>query len=133
MKPISVSTSDWLMSEMEKYRREGRRESERTGAVLAPPAGTDPNWLTVLFGHVDGLAVAEGSPTPARCVHFILHAAVNDPELYLRWRRRESCLLCRGGFLLLFMFKHGEATQPASFFTVKPTDTDTKGNLRRKL
>lgn len=91
------------MSGMEKYRREGRRESarvpkERTGAVRAPPAGTDTNWLTVLFGHVDGLAVAEGSPTPARCVHFILHAAVNDPELYLRWRRRESSLLCRGGF-----------------------------------
>lgn len=35
-------------------------------------------------------------------------------------------------FLLLgFMFNHGKVTQPTSFFTVKPTDTDTKGNLRR--
>lgn len=36
-----------------------------------------------------------------------------------------------GFFLLGFMFNYGKVTQPTSFFTVKPTDTDTKGNLRR--
>lgn len=34
-------------------------------------------------------------------------------------------------FLLGFMFNHGKVSQPTSFFTVKPTDTDTKGNLCR--
>lgn len=43
--------------------------------------------LTLLGGHPDGLAVAEGPAASAGRVHFVLHAAVNDPELYLRRRR----------------------------------------------
>lgn len=66
--------------------------SEGTGVVLAPPAGAHTCWLTFLSGHVDTLAVAEGAPASARRVHFILHAAVNDPELDLRWGRRASSL-----------------------------------------
>lgn len=140
LKPISVRTSDWLMSGMEKYSREGRKESARLAQrgqgwcwrplLARARTGAHTSRLTFLLGHVDGLAVAEGAPASARRVHFVLHTAVNDPELDLRWGRRARSLLC-WVFLLRFMFEYGEETQPASFFTAKPTETETKGNLRR--
>lgn len=39
---------------------------------------------------------------------------------------------CPPGLILLrFTLNYGRVAQPTSFFTVKPTDTDTKGNLPR--
>lgn len=57
LKPISVRTSDWLMSGMEKYSREGRKESARvrsegTGVVLAPPAGEHTSWRAHKLAHL---------------------------------------------------------------------------------
>ena len=39
--------------------------------------------VTFLTGHLDGDSVTEGTLPSPRCVHFVLHAAVHDPKLYL--------------------------------------------------
>lgn len=107
---------------MEKNRRqEGVRGWRASGAS----SWRQRELLTFLWGHSDRLAVAEGPPTSARRVHFVLHAAINDPKLYLRrgrWAHSQQ---------LRRMLNHRNVTQPTSFFTVKPTETDTKGNLHR--
>lgn len=54
-------------------------------------SNTDEKWsliFTLLSRHFDRDAVAECSFAFACCVHFILDAAVDDPELYLRPRNR---------------------------------------------
>lgn len=136
LKPTSVRTSDRLMSE--NGESAGGSES---GGVMAPPAGEDANCNhpptppTFLRGHPDGPAVAEGPAASPRRVHFVLHDAVDDPKLHLREEGREEESVPDGHGdkrkAPPLMFNHGIETRPTSFFTAKPTDTDTKGNLCR--
>lgn len=59
---------------------------------MAPPAGLVEgvrlSAFTFLPGHFDGGSVAERPLPFARRVHLVLDAAVDDPELDLRARRR---------------------------------------------
>lgn len=85
------------------------------------PRTTSPP--TFLSRHFDGVSVAERPLPFARCVHFVLHAAVHNPKLYLRsgkpqWLMQKSTTKSPSALV-----------RPTSFFTVKPIDTDTNGNL----
>lgn len=123
--------------------------------MLPPPGGMIENcnmtWLSIftfLSRHFDGFSVAE-CPFPFPCgVHFVLYAAVDNPKLYLRQnnsreRGIENITALHWGidaittlmFLLIKMLQSQKKKviyKPTSFFTVKPIDTDTNGNLHKR-
>lgn len=75
------------LADVWKWKRRGARLESGEGWGSGATCWRTCKLLTVLRGHSDGLAVAESPPAPARRVHFVLHAAVDDPKLYLRRRR----------------------------------------------
>lgn len=75
------------LADVWKWRSAGGRKESGEWRGSGATCWRTHKRLTFLGGHSDGLAVAEGPPASARRVHFVLHAAVNDPKLYLRWSR----------------------------------------------
>lgn len=75
------------LADVWKWKSTGGRKESGDGCGSGATCWRGHELLTFLRGHSDGLAVAEGPPASARRVHFVLHAAVDDPKLYLRRRR----------------------------------------------
>lgn len=93
LNPSSVSTRDWLISWIETHTAFLMQRWLHLVDILIPARLTGLSAFTFLSRHFDRHTVAERPSPSARCVHFVLDAAVDNPKLYLKPRNTDSRMI----------------------------------------